>query len=231
MRRRVVIAGGLGLIAGGAQGGIQARAQAEAPPVLLELFTSQGCSSCPPADALLGELVREPHVIGLAWHVDYWNRLGWADPFSNRAWSDRQRAYAQALRTEVYTPALVVNGAIMVVGSNVRSVNAAMRAAPPLPVATSLRRHGGQLVAEVGPLPPGASLSLAIYDPEHTTTVGAGENGGRKLREFRIVRELRPLDPAEGRIMLPGIGGAQGAVLMIRDGQQRLVGTAETRAV
>ncbi len=231
MRRRVVIAGGLGLIAGGAQGGIQARAQAEAPPVLLELFTSQGCSSCPPADALLGELVREPHVIGLAWHVDYWNRLGWPDPFANRAWSDRQRAYAQALRTEVYTPALVVNGAIMVVGSNARSVNAAMRAAPPLPVATSLRRHGGQLVAEVGPLPLGASLSLAIYDPEHTTTVGAGENGGRKLREFRIVRELRALDPAEGRIMLPGIGGAQGAVLMIRDGQQRLVGTAEARAV
>lgn len=228
MRRRVVIAGGLGLIAGG---GIQARAGAEAPPVLLELFTSQGCSSCPPADALLGELVREPHVIGLAWHVDYWNRLGWPDPFANRAWSDRQRAYAAAMRTEVYTPALVVNGAIMVVGSNARSIDAAMRAAPPLPVATSLRRHGGQLVAEVGPLPAGASLSLAVYDPEHTTTIGAGENGGRKLREFRIVREVRALDPAEGRIMLPGVDSAQGAVLMIRDGQQRLIGAAEARAV
>lgn len=228
MRRRVVIAGGLGLMAGG---GIQARARAAVPPVLLELFTSQGCSSCPPADALLGELVREPHVIGLAWHVDYWNRLGWPDPFANRAWSDRQRAYAAALRTEVYTPALVVNGAIMVVGSNARSVDAAMRTAPPLPVAASLRRQGGQLVAEVGPLPAGASLSLAVYDPEHTTTIGAGENGGRKLREFRIVREVRALDPAEGRIMLPGVDSAQGAALMIRDGQQRLVGAAEARAV
>jgi len=87
------------------------------------------------------------------------------------------------------------------------------------------------LVAEVGPLPAGTSLSLAVYDPEHTTTIGAGENGGRKLREFRIVREVRALDPAEGRIMLPGVDSAQGAALMIRDGQQRLVGVAEARAV
>lgn len=231
MRRRVVIAGGLGLIAGGAQGGIQARAQAEAPPVLLELFTSQGCSSCPPADALLGELAREPNVIGLAWHVDYWNRLGWPDPFASRAWTDRQRAYASALRTEVYTPALVVNGALMVVGSNRRSVAEAMRGAPPLAGAASLRRQGTQLVADVGALPPGASLSLAIYDPEHTTSIGAGENGGRKLREFRIVRELRALDRAEGRIMLPGVKDAQGAVLMIHDARARLIGSAEARAV
>jgi len=235
MRRRVVIAGGLGLIAGGAPGGmqagIQARAQAETPPVLLELFTSQGCSSCPPADALLGELVREPHVIGLAWHVDYWNRLGWPDPFAHRAWTDRQRAYASMLRTEVYTPALVVNGALMVVGSNRRAVAAAMREAPRLTVPASLRRQGPQLVAEVGSLPPGAHLSLAIYDPEHTTTIGAGENGGRKLREFRIVRELRALDRAEGRVMLPGVKDTQGAVLMIHDAQARLIGSAEARAV
>jgi len=198
-------------------------------PVVLELFTSQGCSSCPPADALLGELVHEPGVIGLAWHVDYWNRLGWQDPFANRQWSDRQRAYARRLRAEVYTPALVVNGAMMVVGSNRRSVAGAMRAAPALTVPVSLRRTGPQLEAEVGPLPTGASLSLAVYDPEHTTIIGAGENGGRRLREFRVVRELRALEPAQGRIMLPGIGTDQGAALLIHGPSGHIAGSAEVR--
>src|ERR1700683_5269841 len=89
---------------------IAARARAVPAPMVVELFTSQGCSSCPPADALLGDLVRRPGVIGLAWHVDYWNSLGWRDPYASRAWTDRQKSYAKYLRGEVFTPALVVNG-------------------------------------------------------------------------------------------------------------------------
>lgn len=231
MRRRTMIACGLAA----ATGGTAARAAPVGTtplatmPVVLELFTSQGCSSCPPADALLGELARQPDVIGLAWHVDYWNRLGWPDPFANRQWSDRQRAYARRLGAEVYTPALVVNGAMMVVGSNRRSVGAAMQAAPVLTVAASLRRTGTQLVAEVDALPAGASLSLAVYDPEHTTIIGAGENGGRRLRDFQVVRELRALEPAQGRIMLPGISADQGAVLLVHGSSGQLAGAAEVR--
>src|SRR5262245_2326035 len=95
-------------------------------PVVVELFTSQGCSSCPPADRLLGELVRDGAiadrpVIALSFHVDYWNRLGWTDPFSRPAWSARQQAYADAMRDgRVYTPQLVIAGRSHVVGSRRR---------------------------------------------------------------------------------------------------------------
>src|SRR5688572_7171166 len=90
--------------------------------VVLELFTSQGCSSCPPADALLSRLRREDFggstVIPLAYHVDYWNHLGWSDPFSSPRWSQRQNLYARALKSsQVYTPQLIINGAIQLVGS------------------------------------------------------------------------------------------------------------------
>jgi hypothetical protein len=199
-------------------------------PVVLELFTSQGCSSCPPADALLGELVRQPNVIGLAWHVDYWNRLGWPDPWASPQWTERQRTYARQLRTEVYTPALVVNGTTMVVGSDRRAVATAMRDAPALMVSLSLSRDGTRLVAEVGALPPGATLALAVVDPERSTAVGAGENSGRKLREFRIVREYRPLEPRVGQSFLPGIAADQAAVLLVQDGAGRVLGAAAVAA-
>ena len=101
-------------------------APASVSPVVVELFTSQGCSSCPPAESLLGSLLARPDVIALSWHVDYWNYLGWRDPFADRQWTERQRHYARALRAEVYTPALVVNGAHMVVGSDAAAVREAM---------------------------------------------------------------------------------------------------------
>ena len=112
MRRRVLIASTLTLP-------LAAQCRAAGGKAVLELFTSQGCSSCPPADALLGELRRRPDVIALAWHVDYWNGLGWKDPYASRQWTSRQQDYARHLHDEVYTPALVVNGAAMVVGSEV----------------------------------------------------------------------------------------------------------------
>lgn len=214
------MAGGAALAIGGSS------PMAAEAPVVLELFTSQGCSSCPPADALLGELVRQPNVIGLAWHVDYWNRLGWPDPFARRQWTERQRDYAARLREEVYTPALVVNGSLMVVGSNRGSVLAAMRGAPPLAVTASLRRTGGRLEAEVGLLPSGATMALVVFDPEQVTAVGAGENGGRRLREFQVVRELQRLDAWAERLVLPGIKPTQGAALLVQDQAGRILGAA-----
>lgn len=222
MRRRTIIATALGLAAA-------TQARAAETPVVLELFTSQGCSSCPPADALLGTLVRQPNVIGLAFHVDYWNRLGWPDPFASRQWTDRQRAYARQLGTEVYTPALVVNGTTMVVGSDQRAVATAMRNAASLPVDLGLRRDSAGLIATIGAPPTGTSLLLAVHDGERVTDIRAGENGGRKLREFHIVRELRALDGMTGTVTLPGIGPDQGAVLLLRDSAGRITGAAEVK--
>lgn len=225
MRRRTLIATGLS-----ASLPLATTAVAAETPVVLELFTSQGCSSCPPADALLGELSRQPNVFALAFHVDYWNRLGWPDPFASREWTDRQRDYARQLGTEVYTPALVVNGATMVVGSNRNAVARAMRDAAGLPVSLTLRRDGSHLRATIDQPPRDATLILAVYDPERVTEVRAGENGGRKLREFRIVREVRPLGGVSGAVTLAGVNADQGAVLLLRDARGRVIGAAEVRA-
>jgi len=163
---------------------IATRARAAPAPVVLELFTSQGCSSCPPADALLGELTRHPGVIGLAWHVDYWNSLGWRDPYARREWTDRQRTYARHLNGEVFTPALVVNGAAMMVGSDKAAVRQAIEMAAPQPVGVALRRTAAGLEAEIGVTATLVTGTLAIYDPEQATQVDAGENQGRKLVEY-----------------------------------------------
>src|SRR6185312_52114 len=149
-------------------------ARAAAPTVVLELFTSQGCSSCPPADALLGELSRQPGVIALAWHVDYWDGLGWHERYASRLSTNRQRAYAAQLHDEVYTPGLVVNGAAIVVGSDRRAVTTAIAQAPPLPVAMTLARDADGIVATVAEAQGPLSALLAAYDPEHATAVGAG---------------------------------------------------------
>ena len=136
MRRRDLIAAALAT-------GIAPAAHAAQHPVVLELFTSQGCSSGPPADALLGQLARRPTVIALAWHVDYWDHLGWRDRFASRTATDRQRAYARQLGSGVFTPALVVDGTNVVIGSQRASADAAIAAATALPVALTLSRGGG----------------------------------------------------------------------------------------
>jgi hypothetical protein len=111
-------------------------ATADARPVVVELFTSQGCSSCPPADALLGELARRGDVLALGFHISYWDGLGWRDPFSSQSSTDRQRAYARLLGTgQVYTPQMVVDGRREMVGSDRAAVLAALRDARPQAVA------------------------------------------------------------------------------------------------
>src|SRR4051794_10112623 len=103
---------------------------AETRPVVVELFTSQGCSSCPPADALLRELAGRADVIALGFHISYWDRLGWKDPLSNEASTDRQKAYASRLSGRVYTPQIVVEGTNEIVGSDRAAVAAALRKGP-----------------------------------------------------------------------------------------------------
>jgi hypothetical protein len=203
------------------------RVNAVSAPVVLELFTSQGCSSCPPADALLGELVRQPGVIGLAWHVDYWNSLGWRDPFARPEWTDRQKAYAKRLNGEVYTPALVVNGAALIVGSDRAAVREAINRAIPPSVPVTLRRGSSGLEAEVGAAPTPVTGWLISYDSEQATQVGAGENQGRRLTEYRVVREAIPLAQITPKLTLPAVSGNRGAVLMLQDAAWRVVGAAD----
>lgn len=174
------------------------------PPVLVELFTSEGCSSCPPADALLTRIGadRELAIVPLAFHVDYWNHLGWSDPFSSHRWSLRQSAYAQALRRdEVYTPQAIVGGAADVNGSDERALRrmvaaARSRAGEVRLDGTARRGDDGVRVDVRAAVPAGTTagalrLVVVLYENGLATAVGAGENTGRTLREDYVVRDLR----------------------------------------
>jgi hypothetical protein len=200
---------------------------------VLELFTSEGCSFCPPAEALLGRLAQQPGIIGLAWHVDYWNGLGWRDPYSSVLATQRQSTYAKRLGDEVYTPALVVNGTRMVVGSDDRAIHAAIGAAGEPAVPVSLRRTEVGVVAETGAAGRSVSALLVTYDPERTTPVGGGENSGRRLEEYRIVREATPVgawDGAPRRLTLPAIAPGRGAVLLLQTEDLSVCGAADLAA-
>jgi len=175
-------------------------ATASRVPVVVELFTSEGCSSCPAADALLLELERiQPvpgaEIISLSEHVDYWNRLGWRDPFSAPAYTERQRAYAQQLGSGVYTPQAVVNGQQEMVGSKRAALLAAIAAAARAPRATvQATIASGTLRVQVSGAPAGrTAVLLALTETGLSTQVGRDENAGRLLRHPAVVRELRTL--------------------------------------
>lgn len=193
--------------------------QPDAGPVILELFTSQGCSSCPPADRLLTRLAQDRglagRVIPLSFHVDYWDYIGWQDPFASPRWSERQREYGRAFRSNrIYTPQLVVHGKTECVGSQegvVRKQIAAALAGPP----------AGRVTLETGPAgeadrlrvrasakmetTAGGSLDLwvAVWETGLETRVGAGENASATLRNDYVVRRL------EKALTLPGKAGAR----------------------
>jgi hypothetical protein len=227
MRRRTLVAAGLA-------GSIAPFARAAASPTVLELFTSEGCSSCPPADALLGRLAHQPGIIALAWHVDYWNGLGWHDPYSSPLATLRQQSYARQLRDEVYTPALVVNGTHMVVGSDDSAIRAAIGAGAGSAVPVSLQRTEDGVVAETAAAGRSVTALLVAYDPERTTPIGAGENSGRHLSEYRIVREAAALgtwDGAPRRLTLPAIAPGRGAVLLLQTEDLRVCGAADLAAL
>ena len=161
-------------------------------PVVVELFTSQGCSSCPPAEALLSELASQPGVLALGFHVTYWNGLGWRDPFSLDAATTRQRSYQALLRTDtIYTPQMVVDGRIDVIGSDRRAVSAALaRARATETVSVEIHRDGGRVTMQLGSGAGTARVLLVGYDGRHRTDVSRGENAGRALVESNVVRSL-----------------------------------------
>ncbi|MGH8426433.1 MAG: DUF1223 domain-containing protein [Gammaproteobacteria bacterium] len=184
-----------------------ARTAQAAQPVLVELFTSEGCSSCPPADALLRRLIASQpiagvQIIGLEEHVDYWNGLGWADPFSSRQFTRRQYQFASALHeSAAYTPQMVVDGRVGFVGSDAKRALSAIASARDIQFATiSLTRayiKPGEvrMRIEMKRLPPSASDSLAgiwlaVTEDHLASQITAGENNGRRLVHDAVVRRL-----------------------------------------
>ncbi len=168
---------------------------AQQSPVVVELFTSQGCSSCPPADAFLTDLARKhPEVLPLAFHVTYWNYLGWSDPYSFDAATARQRDYARHLGEDgVYTPQMVVDGTTGFVGSDRSQGLHVIANAPHKTVPVGMARDGQTLLITIGPGTGQAKILLVGFDRAHETPIGRGENSGRTLTESNIVRSLTPI--------------------------------------
>ncbi|SEK09705.1 DUF1223 domain-containing protein [Paraburkholderia diazotrophica] len=175
---------------------------AEPRPVVVELFTSQGCSSCPPADRFLSELSdTRTDVLPLAFHVTYWNQLGWKDPFSFEAVDARQAQYVKRFRDFAYTPEMVIDGKAEVVGSNRSAASSAIDDAKStgVTVATvSAAREGGGVSVTIGPGRGRARVLLVGYDARHVTPIGLGENAGRTLTESNIVRSFAPIGQWSG---------------------------------
>ncbi len=172
--------------------------------VVVELFTSQGCSSCPPADRILGELAQEENVIALGFHVDYWDYLGWKDDFASPEHTKRQRAYARAKgERTIYTPQMIVGGVDHVVGSRGMKVAKLVQkhSERRMPVTVRLERSGGTVTirATASGDVPNAVVQLATYSPKETVDIRRGENRGRKLSYHNVVRKMAPIGTWDGQ--------------------------------
>ena len=206
--------------------GLAAPATAQDGPVVVELFTSQGCSSCPPADEILHELAARDDVIALALHVDYWDYIGWKDPFGDPAHADRQRAYAAAgNRRSVFTPEMIVNGTTDVVGAKPMKLSKAIaeHARQPRLVDLSLRREGDSLLIRAEPLPGligPVTIHMLRYSPLRETEIKRGENAGKTLSYANVVEgwtvlgEWDGLSPLE---MSAEISGDKPVVVLLQE--------------
>ena len=177
-----------------------------AGPWAIELFTSQGCSSCPPADAFLGKLRERADIVALSFHVDYWDYIGWKDPFASREATQRQHIYARSLKQRhVYTPEMVVDGIGHGPGIARGGIDAllaeAKQRSPQRAVPELVRAADGTLAVKLAAFTVGngpADVMLAIYDRRHSTPVRRGENEGRMLDNFNVVRRMEMLGRWDG---------------------------------
>jgi hypothetical protein len=210
----------LGLAIGFAGGSGVAQAQGAGPPpsagvasapAVVELYTSQGCSSCPAADALLAQLANRGEVVALSLSVDYWDYLGWRDTLANSKFTERQRAYAKARGDgAIYTPQIIVNGLAHVNGSDEGQILLAIDktsktvAAQRVPI--RLSEEKGKLVVQASAAPTGtvvkdATLWLAVMSPKVEVAIGRGENQGKKIIYTNVVRELIPIGSWSGKAL------------------------------
>jgi hypothetical protein len=204
-------------------------------PVVVELFTSQGCSSCPPADEILGDLARRPDIVALSLPVDYWDYLGWRDTLADHAFTERQRAYAAARGDgQVYTPQAVVNGVIHAVGSRLADIEAAVEASRTRfqsgPASLHLKDDGQDLVVEVGAAPADVEVTdgrilIAVTTGQVPVEIAKGENRGRTITYYNVVRKLSEIGRWSGGALSLRItksevmpAGADGCVALLQEG-------------
>ena len=241
---------GTGKVQASAKMSAMSGAGKDAAPVVVELFTSEGCSSCPSADAVISKLEKsDAPIIVLGQHVDYWNRLGWADPFSSKAFTDRQNQYAVAFKNEsVYTPQVVVDGQAEFVGSEKARAESEIALAsrrPKAPVSLVLQpgaKAGAfDFQTTIGALPNGVrngEVFAAYTESGLSSQVRAGENAGRRLSHASVVRTLVSLGVvgAKGGTLSKNISLPSGvrknnahAVVFVQDTQTRhIVGAAQS---
>ncbi len=182
---------------------------------VVELFTSQGCSSCPPADAALSNTIDQGGLVALAWHVDYWDYLGWKDTFSSASATARQAHYAARIGDGSYTPEFVVNGAK---GSS----NSGIIASSSLPVSVSV--NGGEV--KVGAGQGTANVYLVSFEPTATVPIARGENAGHSVTYRHIVTSMNNLGEWNGAALSLPASGGNCAVIVQRPGQGEIIGAA-----
>lgn len=209
----------------GLAGGLAGTAQAQSGPVVVELYTSQGCSSCPPADALMHKLAARSDVIALSLHVDYWDYIGWKDAFANPSHAERQRAYARkANRRSVYTPQMIIGGVDSVVGTHPMDVTdlIARHNAKTGPVAvTAARVAGGIEIAAKASRPASYEIVVARFEPRRTIKIKRGENAGKTLTYANVVSDLQVIgkwDGTKAMSLKASVGSGPVAVLIQRAG-------------
>jgi hypothetical protein len=205
-------------------------AVAEGPKAVIELFTSQGCSSCPPADQLIAELARRPDVVALSLPVDYWDYLGWKDTLAQPAFSARQRAYASGRGDkQVYTPQVIINGLKPVVGSDrakIENVIARQSDSGGLPIPVSVSEINGAAAVEVGPAAgemSAAEVWLVPLTKVREVAIGRGENKGRTIIYANVVRNMVKLGDWSGQqarfdvpLTMVRSGDADGYVVLLQ---------------
>ena len=208
---------------------VSSSALAASRPVVVELFTSEGCSSCPPADAYLTGLSGRRDVLPLAFHVTYWNSLGWRDPFSLEAATNRQATYAGRLGGGSYTPEMVVEGRRGMVGSqrdDVASAISASRGEADASPLVRLTRSANGVAVSIDQGRGRGHVILVGFDPRHETQIGRGENAGRTLTESNIVRSIRTIGEYAGAPMQVSAprGAGQDAAVIVQAADGRIIG-------
>lgn len=178
--------------------------EAAQPKGVVELFTSQGCSSCPPADKALETLARQGDVVALSYHVDYWNYLGWADTLASKDNTDRQYAYARMFgRNGVYTPQAVLNGREHVNGADIDGIRTRLGAMPEegkgLQVPVDVEVKNDELRIRVGPGEGKANILIAYFERERTINIDKGENSGKTVNYWHAVTDMETIGMWEGK--------------------------------
>ncbi len=219
------------------------------PRAVVELFTSQGCSSCPPADKIIGELARDPNVIALSMPIDYWDYLGWKDTLADSRFSARQKAYSAARGDRnVYTPQVIVNGSVQVIGSDRAKIDGAIgdtaKVDGVMSVPVSITLAGKQVTVSVAASTKGAAASLGevwicSVTREVPIAIGKGENRGQKVTYYNVVRNLLKVGDWNGSagswtVPLENISreGIDAAVVFVQGGSREkpgaMLGAAST---